>query len=147
MAPNAKRIIPPSLTRWLLSRACAVSCVVWLTGCSIDLQPALLVDRIKNRGPIGVSSTNPFLAANKYLEYQKRTNHQFKQFVSTRGAPAAIEIQKPLFESSAVYLYYPENGEYFIVSHGEDWSVRGPFKLTGRKMDQVKGVIQGIAPR
>lgn len=119
--------------------------VVFVSGCASNLQPAMLIDRIKNRGPINVSASNPYLVANQYLEFQRKQSVDIRQFLSSRGSPAALEIQKPLFEEALIYLYYPENGEYFVLSEGEEhWKILGPSKLSGRKMYQVQDVVKGI---
>jgi hypothetical protein len=148
MAKIAKqRITAPALkTQYLKAITCLQ--ILTLTACAIELQPALVLDRIKNRGPVGVSITNPYLVANKYLEYQKRNSAEISQFLKRRGYPAALEIQKPLLASSTVYLYYPENGEYFILEQeSEQFQVTGPFKLSGRKMQQVREVSEGVVVR
>jgi hypothetical protein len=106
----------------------------------------MLIDRIKNRGPVNISTSNPYLVANQYLDYQRKQSIDIKQFLSSRGAPAALEIQKPLFEDAQVFFYYPENGQYYVLSENTgSWVITGPYKLSGRKMYQVHEVVQGIA--
>ena len=119
--------------------------VILLASCSLNLQPAMLLDRIKNRGPVAISASNPYLVANQYLEYQRENSIEVSQFLSSRGSPAALEIQKPFLGDAAFFLYYPENGEYFIMNEGIDgWLVGGPYKLSGRKMQQIRDVVKGV---
>lgn len=113
--------------------------------CSLNLQPGMLVDRIKNRGPLSISSSNPYLVANQYLEFQRENNVEISQFLASRGSPAALEIQKPLFTETSVFLYYPENGEYYLLTEGsEALIVNGPYKLSQKKMRQIRDVTRGI---
>ncbi len=116
--------------------------------CALNLQPAMLVDRIKNRGPVAISSSNPYIVANQYLDYQKETSVNIAQFLNTRGMPAAIEIQKPLFETTKTYIYYPENGEYYILAEmSDDWSVAGPYRLSPKKARQIEEVAGAVPIR
>jgi hypothetical protein len=116
--------------------------------CALNLQPAMLIDRIKNRGPVAISSSNPYIAANQYLEHQRETSITVAQFLKSRGAPAAIELQKPLFEILETYLYYPENGEYYIVTETQDdWSIDGPKRISAKKLRQIEEVVGPIPIR
>ena len=116
--------------------------------CALNLQPGLLIDRIKNRGPISVSASNPYLVANQYLEYKRKNSRNVRQFLNSRGSPAALEIQKPLFEETLIYFYYPENGLFYTLKETDEQTlVIGPEKLSGRKMDQVLRVVKGVSVR
>jgi hypothetical protein len=116
-----------------------------IIACSSNMQPGMLIDRIKNRGPINISTSNPYLVANQYLDYQRKHSVDIQQFLKSRGAPAALEIQKPIFEDAQIFLYYPENGQYYVLTEGaEHWAIAGPYKLSGRKMYQVHDVVQAI---
>lgn len=149
----AERLLPFSqscfyLCRFRVRGMMLLTASTSVIACAINLQPAMLVDRIKNRGPVAISSSNPYIVANQYLDYQKEISVNIAQFLNSRGSPAAIEIQKPLFDTTKTYIYYPENGEYYILTElSEDWSVAGPYRLSPKKMRQIEEVTGAVSVR
>jgi hypothetical protein len=127
----------------LLLLSSLVTATFW--ACSTNLPPAMIFDRVKNRGPLALSPVNQYLVANQYLLVQRERCLFLEKFLHARGEPSAIEIQKPLLESHEVFLYYPESGTYYSLDDSsDDCKVFGPFKLSEKKRGQIKASASGL---
>jgi hypothetical protein len=117
----------------------AIPLVLGLAGCSAPLRMHYgLIERLRDRGPVAVSPTNPYLAANVLLNKETETSHELKGFFDHRGAPAAIEVSDGLLKSLTLMLYYPENGESFMAEESAgSWAIRGPFPIEKAKLREV----------
>ena len=108
--------------------AASLYCLL-VPGCTFT-QPTItdsLVDRLRNRGPVALSSNNPYLAANLLVSREMETSPELQGFVEHRGAPAALEVEKSLLGPLIAYFYYPENREEYVLEKIEGtWIIRGP---------------------
>jgi len=116
-----------------------VTCTALLVCCSPSLRiNDSLVRRLNNRGPVALSSDNPYLAANLLVSREASKSSEVKGFLQHRGAPSAVEVSKDNFGPLFMNFFYPENRQYFSFEELEDsWLITGPFKIEADKMKQV----------
>lgn len=104
-----------------------------------------LINRLKNRGPIALSSENPYLAANLLVAKEAEKSKVIRGFVKYRGAPRAIEVRKDVFRPLKFNFFYPESREYFALeSIGETWIVDGPKRIPDEIMPTVAKLTRNI---
>ncbi len=112
-------------------------------------QEPVLVQRLKNRGPIVLSTHNPYLAANMLLSSEIESSRELKGFIEHRGAPPAIEVQKVFLEEADIRLYYPRAKEFYLLEWVNGaWLIQGPQALEERKLLELRqrGVRGGEDP-
>ena len=116
-----------------------------IVGCTPGMRVEnALVKRLNNRGPVPLSSQNPYLAANLLVSQEMERSHEIRGFVEHRGAPAAIEVSKGFFHPLVLVFFYPENREkYTLEDAGETWIIRGPDAISQETFRQVAKLIRG----
>jgi hypothetical protein len=111
---------------------------------TVDFNRAL-IDRLKNRGPLALSTDNPYLAANLFLAKEIEKSSTVRGFIDHRGAPPVISVEKELFSPIILEFYYPKNLEYYVLeSRGSDWLIGGPYPLSGETMNEVGSLAQNL---
>lgn len=108
---------------------CAGSCALFSPTIGAELA---------NRGPIRLSSSNPYLASNIFIARQMDSSGVFKGFIKTRGVPDALQVVHGLLSSSVVYLYYLDAQEEYALQVVEnDWVIHGPERMDTIILDQL----------
>ncbi len=101
--------------------------------------------RLKDRGPVALSSDNPYLAANLLIAREMDASPEIRGFVEHRGAPAALEVQSNLFSPSMIHFYYPENREQYTLEDVDGmWIIKGPVMIEREKMKEVAQLTRNI---
>lgn len=118
--------------------------VCLLFGCSGQLNfDQGLISRLNNRGPVALSSDNPYLAANLLISREMEDSTELQGFIKHRGAPAALELEKDFLSPLLLHFYYPENKELYSLEKLEDtWVIRGPFEMSRDKFKAVAKLIR-----
>jgi hypothetical protein len=89
-----------------------------------------LRDELSNQGPISLSASNPFVAANLFVANEMKHSDVFRGFIKYRGTPDAVEVRKSTFKPLRVVLFYLGEAEAYMLEQGSgDWLVRGPDKI------------------
>ena len=141
--------VSTSLIVTLTVRTLAIVCILVLLACGTSLKRnAALATRLKNRGPVALSSSNPYLAANLLLSKEIEHSPELKGFVGHRGAPGAIEISSSRWSSDLVmWMYYPENREYYTADYSMGtWVIKGPQLLPRERLVRVLAQV-GTTPQ
>lgn len=117
----------------------ATSCTL-LSGCSHRLPPqGALYERLNNRGPVLLSSTNPYLPANRLLSEELDNSPELRDFVSQRGAPSAIQVAQGVFERTELTLIYPAEKEvYPLTKRRSGWTIGAPEPISERSLEQIE---------
>lgn len=120
--------------------------ICFLSSCSSSLKlNNSLIKRLRNRGPVALSSDNPFIAANLLISNEAQNSPELAGFINHRGAPLAIEIHTELFEPVNMDFFYPKEQEvYSLEDYENTWIIRGPFPLDRDKMKEVLALTAGI---
>jgi hypothetical protein len=119
----------------------------FFSGCSIVSAPQEngLIYRLKNRGPVPLSSDNPFLAANLLIAKEMEKSPEVAGFVKHRGAPAALEVEKGIFSGLVLHFFYPENREQFTFEQVDNgWFIRGPETIEKEKFTSVAQITRTL---
>lgn len=105
-----------------------------------------MITRLKNRGPLALSTENPYLASNLLLAREMNRSSELRGFIQTRGAPLAIEVyQSWVAAGPTVFLYYPDRREQYEVEEDEGlWLVRGPLPIERDKMKLVSSITRNL---
>ncbi|RMD86925.1 MAG: hypothetical protein D6808_02375 [Candidatus Dadabacteria bacterium] len=123
-----------------------ISLLLFAEGCSntFTVTPTTsLMDALKNRGAVPLSSQNPYLAANMLVSKEIERSPEFKGFVRHQGAPKAIEVVKQLLKPTILRLYYPASRQYFqMEQRGETWIISGPFEIPDSGMKLLDRIIE-----
>jgi len=112
--------------------------VLW--GCSTSsIKPhSGLIERLRNRGPVALSSENPFLAGNLLISKEMENSPEMAGFVRHRGAPSAIEVERDMFSPLRIHFYYPDSREQFTLEDVDGtWVIRGPLVVPRDTMKQI----------
>ena len=89
-----------------------------------------LVSRLKNRGPVALSSDNPYLAANMFVASTMQKSPIISGFIKKKGAPTAVEIDHQLFAPMVLYFYYLKDREYYKLEESlGTWIIQGPNRI------------------
>ena len=85
-------------------------------------------------GILGLSTTNPYLGANVFLAGELEHSRFLFNFFKGNGAPTAIELIEPAFESTRLLMYYPAKREVYAADLQKrqgrrEWIIRGPFAI------------------
>lgn len=102
-----------------------------------------LIDRLNGRGPVALSSSNPYLAANLFLRKQLETRPELDQFVRSKGLPGALAVEAKGWEPLRMTFYYPAIQEkYIFEERSGTWQTPANVLLRGdelaKLMNQVK---------
>lgn len=130
----------------ILARQIVLGISLFTLGCAQLSSPSRpLIERIRNRGPVTLSSENPYLAANLLISREMERSEELRGFIKLRGAPPAIEVQSELFSPLLMFFYYPNEREYYELESLDDgWIIRGPLALSRIKMKEVAVLTRGI---
>ncbi len=122
---------------------CFISCST--TGGPVGTGPNVaLVDRLKNRGPVVLSSENPFLAGNLLVSKEVERSEELRGFIKHRGSPAAIEVSKEFFSPLTLLFFYPEHREQYTLELADGtWVIAGPVTMEREKMKAVLALLRG----
>ena len=116
-------------------------------GCSTTFRTNTgLIERLRNRGPIPLSSENPYLAPNLMLTQEMDRSSELRGFINFRGAPAAVEVEQGMFSSDLrMILYYPENAEQFTLDEVSGvWVIKGPDPINADQLGLIRDKISGM---
>jgi|GEM_PF-3921689 len=69
--------------------------------------------RLNGRGPVYVSSDNPYLAANLFLKSAAAKSADFAGFLKLRGNPSRIEYSRRFLSEPNLVLYYDQTHESY----------------------------------
>jgi hypothetical protein len=130
-------IRPKSLMRNSLA---IVSILAMLQGCSTQLPlKGGLYQRLSNRGPVLLSTENPYLPANRLLSEELNNSAELREFISQRGSPAAIQVTQGLLSRTELSLIYPaENEVYRLAQKQSGWSVGEPEALSADVLEKIE---------
>lgn len=122
--------------------ACLTGCGPLLSGGSDPL-----LRRLQDRGPVAVSATNPYLAANLFLEREQERSPELKGFLETRGYPQHIEIRSAFLAPTVIRLMYDGGAEtYEMAEAGSTWAISGPLgDVSAPKMEKEAAPV--LPPR
>jgi hypothetical protein len=119
----------------------ALSITIVSSGCSSNT-PAF--EGITNRGVIPVSPQSPFIGSNVFLSQEMEQSSYLYNFISTRGAPQAIQVQGSHEMDSELLMFYSKEREYYLAipqvdpqSKAKEWIIRGPFPITREHYPKV----------
>ena len=105
-----------------------------------------LISRLNNRGPVALSTDNPFLAANLLVSREMQKSEEVKGFVEHSGAPSAIEVRRSTFSPLVINFYYVERGEFYTFEELLDgWLISGPFQLSAESISKITHMISSNA--
>lgn len=108
-------------------------------------QHGSFINRLKNRGPVALSTENPYIASNLLVSREMDRSPEMRGFVETKGAPPAIEVDKPTFSSLTLKFYYPESREFYTLEEENDiWIIRGPNTIPRDTMKEVATLTRGM---
>lgn len=132
----------PKRNRRLATLMLAICVSLLMAGCVESLKAhSSILTRLRNRGPVALSSDNPYLAANLMLSKEMELSPELKGFIEHRGVPSAIEIQHELFSPLIATLYYPaERQVYTLEETDKTWYIRGPTAMDGETLKKVLAV-------
>lgn len=121
--------------------------VIFLTSCSTSnlsiKTDNALVNNLKNRGAVPLSSSNPYLAGNQLLQKEMTNSPELKGFIEHRGTPKAIEVVKQIFSPMTLRLYYPKESQYFSVeAAGDAYVIQGPFGIPDTGLKLLSGIVE-----
>jgi len=104
-----------------------------------------LIQSAKDRGPIAISTENPYLVGNRVLDLEMERSAELEGFIQRRGGPAAIEVRRELFSAMELILFYPENNHYYeALETSEGWLIDGPKEISPEKRIQLSAIIGAI---
>lgn len=121
------------------------SALLIITACSARriVPHSGLIERLRDRGPVVLSTENPYLAANLMLSKEMELSSELRGFIKHRGAPAAIEVHKSAFGPLKMIFYYPENGEcYELEDLDGTWIIRGPLLIERERMKEIASLTR-----
>lgn len=120
-----------------------IAVTVILQGCSTQLPfKGGLYQRLSNRGPVLLSTENPFLPANRLLSEELHNSAELRDFIAERGSPAAIEVTQSLLSSTELSLIYPaENEVYRLAQRKSGWSVGEPEALSTEVLEKIESEL------
>lgn len=92
---------------------------------------------LANTGVLPLSTNNPYVGANLYLSDEMAQSPYLRNFLSSRGAPTAIEVIQESFRPTRVLLFYPGDREVYAADVVEmnktrQWVIKGPFAIERR---------------
>ena len=119
-----------------------VSCLVValaLAGCSMSSQTSSpLYERLSSRGPVVLGLDNPYLPANLFLEEQIKESVAIRRLVQEQGRPTAVGIDRRLFRTTRITLYYSGDNESFTMTRwGQDWDVEEPSAISPSDRESI----------
>jgi hypothetical protein len=115
---------------------------LFVAGCSTSLKGhGTLFTRLKNRGPVALSSENPFLAANLLLTREMEVSPELKGFIEHRGMPAALEVKHETLGPLTMELHYPGERQTYHLEEGDGtWLISNPSSMNPDTYKRVAAV-------
>jgi hypothetical protein len=127
--------------------AATVSLVVYASGCSTNT-PAF--EGIANRGIMPVSPQSPYMGSNVFLGQEMENSLYLYNFIKSRGAPQAIQVQGDSELDSELLMFYAREREYYAAiariepqTKTREWIIRGPFPITREHYPHVTHLDAG----
>lgn len=118
---------------------------VLIAACTPTTGSENLIWRLNNRGPVPLSSDNPFLAANLFVSRLAEQNQTIYGFIQYRGIPPAVEVVSSYFSDPLIHFYYPEKREFFILEQFEaGWVINGPERIPPDTQSQVAALTRSL---
>jgi hypothetical protein len=114
-----------------------------LQGCTTQVPiKGGLYQRLSNRGPVLLSTENPFLPANRLLSEELNNSAELRDFIAQRGSPTAIEVTQSLLSRTELSLIYPaENEVYRLAQRRSGWSVGEPEALSADALEKIESEL------
>lgn len=108
-------------------------------------QDSALIDRLKNRGPVTLSTDNPFLAANLLLSRELAASPELAGFIQHRGTPAGMAVEKQLFGSLILHFYYLDKPEHYTLEETQGlWIIGAPQPLHPEEERALRQIDQPV---
>ncbi len=125
-----------------------LSLILLLSGCAATTAPK---NPLVNRGILPLSTNNPYLGSNLAVATEAERSSYLFQFLKSRGAPVAIEIEQDKFSAPHLVMYYPREKEVFVAVLDQretsyQWVVTGPFGIERedfRKLAELNTALAG----
>jgi hypothetical protein len=121
--------------------AVALALALFGSACSNNT-PAF--EGITNRGITPVSPDSPYIGSNVFLAQEMEHSLFLYNFIKSRGAPQAIQLQGNAEMTSEMMLFYSGKNEYYSAipridpnTKGREWIIRGPFPITREQYPYV----------
>ncbi|NMC63825.1 MAG: hypothetical protein GYA55_11735 [SAR324 cluster bacterium] len=88
-----------------------------------------------DKGPLPLSTTNPYLGTNLFLSNEFQKSPELFNFLKGRGAPSAIDIKESGVEVPTMRMFYTQDKQMYIAELQQiepyyQWIVRGPYAIT-----------------
>lgn len=89
---------------------------------------------LSNQGILPLSTSNAYIGSNLFLASEFSKSSHFFNFLQSRGAPVAIQLEEKRFGEPNLILYYPMQKEAYQGSlvrneTSYQWIIRGPFRI------------------
>ncbi len=99
--------------------------------------------RLAGRGPLPLSTSNPYIASNLLLAEKAGSSDVVKGFIQYRGLPTAIEVENPLLNPTVISFYYPTSAEYYTIEEAKEKDIiAGPFVIEAEKLSIINTATQ-----
>lgn len=119
---------------------------------SFDLIPSdSLIHRLKGRGPVLVSSDNPYLAANLLLQQEAKNSSEFAGFLEKKGYPVALSVSQDFLTPAKLDLFYlngdtNKSEQYDLELLQDIWVIKGPHAITDGEVKKIISTLN-LDPR
>lgn len=131
----------------VVNRTITLIGVLCLSGCASLQSSAIGRDNLANRGPVVVSTSNPYLASNMLLAKETELNPTLRGFLKIKGKPEILEVEKELFKPYFIYFYYPSQKERYVLEESNgDWVIRGPEVLASDNLKSLTNIPVDLIP-
>jgi hypothetical protein len=89
-----------------------------------------LIRLVDGQGPLVLSKTNQYLAANQLVALESSQSPVMKGFLKNKGNPTAISVETDYLGKITYNYYYPEDGTYYLIErNGDTYAIQGPARL------------------
>ena len=125
-----------------MATLCGVGCAV------LAINDPTLIDRLAGRGPVALSTDNPYIAANLLLAREMEQSAELRGFLEKKGAPPAIEVRRDFFAPPQLELFYPMTHQRYVLEPlGTTWLIPSPQPLEGEKLQQITVLTKNLKGR
>ena len=122
-----------------------------LLACSVNNDPFA---SLAGKGVLSLSSESPYVGSNLFLATEAYGSSILEEFLDSRGAPSAIQVDQ-LGDNAIMRLYYLDRNEMYMAQAELDrsaplrrlWVVRGPYQIPRLERKSLRGLgaSQGFA--
>jgi hypothetical protein len=89
-----------------------------------------LIRLVDGQGPLVLSKTNQYLAANQLVALESSQSPVMKGFLKNKGNPTAISVETDYLGKITYNYYYPEDSTYYLIErNGDTYAIQGPARL------------------